>query len=639
MSNWLACCLQDQASCYACPSSRISLDKTTYYLQYVLMDWHDSSCRRLDLADFGDGMCCMRCGSIRPTHPILPPIHKSEIRLLRLLPGVFDDGVECEIVKAELCLLPEYEAISYTWADETGDASHCQTISISGKPFLVTKNCEMALKRVRMRYYTRVIWIDAICIDQDDIQERGHQVGIMPQIYSQAKGVLMYIGEQSSSSGDMGPGTAGFLSKDLKSVDTICWPALLSTRYFTRLWILQEVALARRATLMWGGFSAAWSSILEKMDFLITEKLPPVFHRFDYRTFSGPDQILNLLLVAQSCNASDPRDKIFALLGLLPSRRIGDIEADYSIEAREIYIRVAVYLASNIDWLQILFHAGTEAHEGGQVPGLPSWVPDWSAPVAQKVHSYTIRSRIQAGIAPLIDVLPMTFAYNESEKSLNVRLLRTPHRAHEWHAWTEELSVPEDPCLWFPLVTRTSLFESVSDIRSDFCREYSIEDSESNDRELCLTSLKFGLKKINGSRYTLTGIPEQYTFLNEHQGVPITSAVQFLTMTLSFKNLKTILRLARDTLHTPTSYWSTNWDNVVEVVHLVEELASLFEPLQDQRLEQLWMTKFMAGELIALDKTTFFKDDSDTIAPDDTQELMKRLNDALWCMMIRAHNT
>lgn len=116
----------------------------------------------------------------------------------------------------------------------------------------------------RMRHYTRIVWIDAVCINQDDIGERGHQVGLMPQIYSGAKTVLMYIGEVS-----LFPPTVQKMSVqsvlDVElTIPPSYWTEMLSSRYFTRLWVLQEVALARKAILMCGEQSFPWNLVREK---------------------------------------------------------------------------------------------------------------------------------------------------------------------------------------------------------------------------------------------------------------------------------------------------------------------------------------------------------------------------------------
>ncbi|OIW32297.1 hypothetical protein CONLIGDRAFT_563977, partial [Coniochaeta ligniaria NRRL 30616] len=117
------------------------------------------------------------------------------IRLLRIQQGRFNDPVHCQISHEHLRqILPPYEAVSYTWADETGDRSKKAVIILDCKRFMVTTNCERALRRIRLEGRSRLVWIDAICINQDSDAERTHQVQLMAQIHARANTVLMYIG-------------------------------------------------------------------------------------------------------------------------------------------------------------------------------------------------------------------------------------------------------------------------------------------------------------------------------------------------------------------------------------------------------------------------------------------------------------
>lgn len=75
---------------------------------------------------------------------------------------------------------PDYIALSYSWADNNGDRTLGEKIFLGNAwtPFAITINCTAALRRLRLRGCTRVLWIDAICIDQAHIEERSHQVGV-----------------------------------------------------------------------------------------------------------------------------------------------------------------------------------------------------------------------------------------------------------------------------------------------------------------------------------------------------------------------------------------------------------------------------------------------------------------------------
>lgn len=171
------------------------------------MDWHDNTCRRLDQVSIGGLITCLSCGSCnkldtqQTTEPNFeyPPIDQhAEIRLIWLQPGEFDEPIRCDLLTTGICK-KSYEAISYTWAGKSSDYSKTSTIFLDAKPFPVTRNCEMALKRVRARYRhtKKCIWIDSVCIDQDNLDEKGCQVRLMGRIFSQAKAVLVYAGEFS----------------------------------------------------------------------------------------------------------------------------------------------------------------------------------------------------------------------------------------------------------------------------------------------------------------------------------------------------------------------------------------------------------------------------------------------------------
>lgn len=116
------------------------------------MEWHDDEgCRRLDLESIDGIDTCLSCGSVRnfSAGPFEPPpvkVKGSEIRILQIRPGEPEDDIQCFIFTRDLDARPDYEALSYTWADETGDDTLCKTIFISSQPFRVTRNCEAALK-------------------------------------------------------------------------------------------------------------------------------------------------------------------------------------------------------------------------------------------------------------------------------------------------------------------------------------------------------------------------------------------------------------------------------------------------------------------------------------------------------------
>src|SRR4051794_14382121 len=113
-------------------------------------------------------------------------------RLVTIVPGTEADPLRYSISQSNR-VSSEYEALSYTWGDERKkSAVYCDD---SQSPNYITANCAQALRRLRRAAKERVIWIDSLCINQNDLEERTRQVQLMPLIYSSASQVLIYVGE------------------------------------------------------------------------------------------------------------------------------------------------------------------------------------------------------------------------------------------------------------------------------------------------------------------------------------------------------------------------------------------------------------------------------------------------------------
>lgn len=323
---------------------------------------------------------------------LYPPVkQRSETRLACLYPGSVADPIKCDIRMGRLENLPSYEAISYTWADESGDITKCKTIYLNSRPFFVTSNCEAALKRLRLRWSYRTIWMDAISIDQDNSEELGHQVQLMPEIYARALRVVIYIGEADDNSAIvldyLRHGNSSVLLRRNPFFDTItALSDILARRYFSRVWILQEVALARQAVLVCGSTTIPWSCFTldnltarqmlhwSSSKLLNSFPLPPVIC-FGAPRYKDPDDLLAILDMARPCNALDPRDKVFALIGLITGAQAEGFMADYTLTVEQVYTSVAAYIARRVGCVAVLSRIALT----NRFPRLPSWVPDWSS--------------------------------------------------------------------------------------------------------------------------------------------------------------------------------------------------------------------------------------------------------------------
>jgi hypothetical protein len=120
------------------------------------------------------------------------PLQPGEIRILHLAPGSKDDTLigELSIANIEHSAI-EYDALSYMW----GDPAPAGRIYISGKALPVASNLTMALQYLRYDDKPLIIWIDAICIDQQNYDERAEQVQLMRKLYRRANTVRIWIYE------------------------------------------------------------------------------------------------------------------------------------------------------------------------------------------------------------------------------------------------------------------------------------------------------------------------------------------------------------------------------------------------------------------------------------------------------------
>ena len=127
-----------------------------------------------------------------------PLEHAQSIRLVTIYQGARHpdqkyDPVHCELRHARLDQDPHYEALSYVW----GDPADQECIQLGTAQFPVTRNLYRAILRLRTEQANRTFWIDAICINQQDVVERNKQVSLMSLIYRTALGVTVWLGEQS----------------------------------------------------------------------------------------------------------------------------------------------------------------------------------------------------------------------------------------------------------------------------------------------------------------------------------------------------------------------------------------------------------------------------------------------------------
>lgn len=199
------------------------------------------------------------------------PLGDNQIRLLELEPGRWCDAIECNLRYASLDESPQYDALSYVWGP--AGASDCRRIRVEGVEVDVTANLETALRYLRYETGSAVFWVDSLCINQDDVREKGAQVQKMFDIYSRAAHVLAWTGEAADDSDEAlqlmedftdflslnmhdvlplleegdpeGRSVAAALADlgfDVRHQNWTAYWAFLDRPYWSRVWILQELA-------------------------------------------------------------------------------------------------------------------------------------------------------------------------------------------------------------------------------------------------------------------------------------------------------------------------------------------------------------------------------------------------------------
>ncbi|CAH0054825.1 unnamed protein product [Clonostachys solani] len=177
-------------------------------------------------------------------HLIFEKLAGRQTRLLTLSKGELGDPLHIQLKVRPFKAGLEYEALSYTWANDTGKrgATHIVYYGVSWDVIKVTENCANALRRLRYRSRPRTLWVDAICINQEDVAERSHQVDMMAEIYACAKQVVIYLGEQEPT------------ENHEEQIAILC-----KRPYFSRILVVQELAFARAKRAVCGSKSWDWT--------------------------------------------------------------------------------------------------------------------------------------------------------------------------------------------------------------------------------------------------------------------------------------------------------------------------------------------------------------------------------------------
>lgn len=376
--------------------------------------------------DFGKGS---RPSNITLTYPQLSENEKT--RLIILEPGEPTDALRCHF--KHVCSLKdhEYEELSYVWGEESSD----HTIQCSGMKIQITANLDDALRQLRYTDRTRLLWVDAISINQKDLVERSHQVRIMREIYANAAQVVIWLGRvaegdarafsslQALKSVLIGQNDSWFLVRlgwyrdkngrvfsggahrsMVTDIEYEHLVTLLRREWFRRTWVIQEVASSRSATVYCGNQTISWE-LLADVYMRLGDRFLPVsqmggedaHHSLENitaierarRSHSGPlsMSLFHILLATRFSSCKDQRDKIFAVIGLAKNwEKRRALMPDYDANEGKVLEAFKEFAVADINHhkdLRVLSCAsGPNASSS-----LPSWVSDWRA--VENVHPLT----------------------------------------------------------------------------------------------------------------------------------------------------------------------------------------------------------------------------------------------------------
>lgn len=353
----------------------------------------------------------------RPLNP-----DKHEIRLLwiepyALAPSAHEKVVECRLYHASLLDKPEYMALSYVW----GNPKETRVIKLNGFPFEVTVNLDIALRKMRERNVSRALWVDAVCINQGDLVERGEQIQHMRTIYSDAFAVSAWIGdaeddtelavqmieELGSEAWGKDPETeeavpvkskdwlredgSGEMSIDFHSRSWKAFQQLLGRPYFTRCWIIQELTVPDPQKILvgcgtfwipWLFWTSTFSKLSQGADILafsgggFKHFMDISMIGFQYQL--GKIVFSDLIECSMHFNATQPHDLLYAVLGLARGRTRAVLKPDYSKPLEQVSAELIKHIIESEGKLDSLHAYRT------RVSQTPSWVPQIPTPVPQE---------------------------------------------------------------------------------------------------------------------------------------------------------------------------------------------------------------------------------------------------------------
>jgi len=364
---------------------------------------------------------------------------RREIRLMFLDAGQPQDGITASLLVTSLrwdheYWTPEYEALSYVW----GDPLITRPIKLNCQPYQVTENLEVALRRLRHVDRVRILWIDAVCIDQRNPREQEHQIGLMKDIFEGCASCIVWLGEEDDET-ERALDSLHWMQDNLHIYEWPCFdkskggignvdvdgtygvgPALgplqrfLRRPWFSRTWTFQEFILPRKHEIRCGNFHIPFSLLdisqrqfghhshsccgygsnshigvavqvqlqLEQIVYPLgtTRRYLQMYESHDFLTF-----------LEDGCHriATRAHDKVYGLIGLAPIYMRDSILPDYNLDVATVYAQPVVAFMQHHMSLRALVSVRRKNYNFN----IPSWVPDWSFFAINEIPHWRRRDR------------------------------------------------------------------------------------------------------------------------------------------------------------------------------------------------------------------------------------------------------
>ncbi|KAI0857531.1 heterokaryon incompatibility protein-domain-containing protein [Xylaria cubensis] len=439
------------------------------------------------------------------------PLPSGYIRVAELYPGQFNDVIIIKLHHEpfQSRKVPVYEALSYVWGSKASPSWVRVAEAVEGE-LQVTRNLDVALRHLRYTDRPRFIWVDAVCIDQLNNVEKGPQVAMMGEIFRLAARVVVWLGPEENDSDralswleSMGsqvdyehylkpvPGADESISDvnvpiPLEAPDLSCLYHLFCRPWFDRLWVRQEIILANRDAIVLCG-----SSIIEWQLFrrgcACVHLKPHQLFEYDKQLYARYGMLRGLVVWCPKgftpnemrpwfgdLNCEDPRDRVYAVLGLLHESIHLDIQPDYTKSATQVYEDLYTQYINNTSNLDFL-----SACQLSDPPSGPSWQPKWSLDTSVVREGTALPVMFVSGHFHASPYTPVDGKLNVMGVSVGrIQRLRK-NRAREIDTYYDTIALIRD-AFFFPPKLISSDYISGGTLLDAFTRALSLDRFEEN---------------------------------------------------------------------------------------------------------------------------------------------------------------